>query len=46
LAGDFSLNKLPALVYFRNGIPVVFEGDLKDEAEVLEWLIQHQGPML
>ena len=42
LAGDFSLTKLPALVYFRNEIPVVFEGDLKDEAEVLEWLIQHQ----
>ena len=42
LAADFSLYQLPALVYFRNEIPVVYEGDLKDEAEVLEWLIQHQ----
>jgi len=42
LAADFSLYKLPSLVYFRNGIPVVYEGDLRDEAEVLEWLIQHQ----
>ena len=42
LAADFSLYTLPALVYFRNGIPVVYEGDLRDEAEVLEWLIQHQ----
>ncbi len=43
LAEDFSLKRWPSLVYFREGIPVVYQGDLKDEAEVLEWLIQHQS---
>jgi hypothetical protein len=42
LAADYSLYKMPCLVYFRNGIPVVYDGELKDESEVLEWLIQHQ----
>lgn len=42
LADEYSLSTLPALVYFRNGIPVVYHGDLMDEPEVLEWLIQHQ----
>lgn len=36
------MTELPSLVYFRNGIPVVYHGDLRDEEEVLEWLIQHQ----
>lgn len=42
LADEYSLKTLPALVYFRAGIPVVYHGDLRDEPEVLEWLIQHQ----
>ena len=43
LAEEYSLVQLPALVYFRGGIPVVYHGDLEDEEEeVLEWLIQHQ----
>lgn len=42
LAEEFSLKDLPSLVYFRNSIPVVYHGDLTDETEVLEWLIQHQ----
>ena len=42
LAEEYSLAALPSLVYFRGGIPVVFTGDLSDEEDVLEWLIQHQ----
>ena len=42
LAEEYSLAALPSLVYFRSGIPVVFTGDLSDEEDVLEWLIQHQ----
>lgn len=26
-------------MYFRNGNPLLFEGDLQNEASVLEWLI-------
>ena len=43
LAEDFSLFQVPALVYFRQGIPLVYTGDLMDETEVLEWLILHQS---
>lgn len=43
LADEYSLTELPSLVYFRNGIPVVYHGELDDETEVLEWLIQHQS---
>ncbi len=36
LAEEFSLGgRLPALVYFRNGLPVVYHGDFTDAAEVL-----------
>ena len=42
LAEEYSLAQLPSLVYFRSGIPVIFTGDLADEEDVLEWLIQHQ----
>ena len=44
LAEEYSLtHRLPALVYFRRGIPLVYTGDLSDEPEVLEWLILHQN---
>ncbi len=40
LADEFSLGvggdgRLPALVYFRAGMPVVYHGDLTDEDEVV-----------
>ena len=28
LAEDFSLEAIPSLVYFRGGIPIVYQGDL------------------
>lgn len=43
LAEDYNLGALPALVYYRNGIPIVFEGDLLREEDVLEWLVQHKN---
>lgn len=42
---DFSIAQLygvtdyPALIYFEEGIPNVFEGLLEEEEEVLQWLI-------
>merc|ERR1719167_1989655 len=43
LADDYSLKKIPCLVFFRNEIPVVYAGELKDEQEMLEWLIKNQS---
>lgn len=38
-AKEYGLDHLPALVYFENKIPALYEGDLMNEEEVLEWLI-------
>ncbi|XP_051174999.1 uncharacterized protein LOC127290468 isoform X2 [Leptopilina boulardi] len=38
LAKRYSIKTFPALVYFRNGNPLLFEGDLQNELSVLEWL--------
>uniref|UniRef100_A0A182YNV8 Uncharacterized protein n=1 Tax=Anopheles stephensi TaxID=30069 RepID=A0A182YNV8_ANOST len=37
-AREYGLDHLPALVYFENEIPAIYEGDLMNEEEVLEWL--------
>ncbi|XP_055320485.1 uncharacterized protein LOC129577457 isoform X20 [Sitodiplosis mosellana] len=39
LAKRYSIKTFPALVYFRNGNPLLFEGDMQNEQSVLEWLI-------
>ncbi|XP_014255609.1 uncharacterized protein LOC106670103 isoform X2 [Cimex lectularius] len=39
LAKRYSIKTYPALVYFRNGNPLLFEGDLQNEQSVLEWLV-------
>jgi len=39
LAKRYGIKTFPALVYFRNGNPLTFEGDLKTEESVMEWLI-------
>ena len=35
----YGIKTFPALVYFRNGNPLTFAGDLKSEESVLEWLV-------
>ncbi|XP_057338837.1 uncharacterized protein LOC130676540 isoform X4 [Microplitis mediator] len=39
LAKRYSIRTFPALVYFRNGNPLLYEGDLQNGESVLEWLI-------
>lgn len=38
-AKEFGIDHLPTLVYFEENIPAIYEGDLMNEDEVLEWLI-------
>ncbi|XP_067132038.1 uncharacterized protein [Centruroides vittatus] len=38
-ARRYGIKTFPALIYFRNGNPLIFDGDLKNEESVLEWLI-------
>lgn len=39
LAKRYSIKTFPGLVYFRNGNPLLFEGDMQNEQSVIEWLI-------
>lgn len=39
-ADEYGLDSLPAVVYFEKGIPNVYDGDLAQEDEFLEWLVQ------
>ncbi|XP_046997405.1 uncharacterized protein LOC124612943 isoform X3 [Schistocerca americana] len=43
LAEEYNLGSLPALVYYRNQIPIIYEGDLTKEEDVLEWLVQNKS---
>lgn len=43
LAKRYSIKTFPALVYFRNGNPLLFEGDLQNEQSVLEWLVDDEN---
>ena len=40
-AAQYGIDEIPSLVYFDEGIPHLFEGNLGNENEVLGWLI-HQ----
>jgi len=43
LVTEYNLGELPALVYYRHAIPVLYEGDLTAEEDILEWLIQNRS---
>lgn len=38
-ASEFGIDSFPAIVYFEKGIPDVYDGDIENEDEVLEWLV-------
>jgi len=42
LVAEYNLEVLPALVYYRHKIPILFEGDMSKENDVLEWLVQNR----
>lgn len=35
------LDELPSLIYFENGLPSIYSGDLRNEQKVYKWL-EHQ----
>ena len=38
----YGISEYPVLVYFEANIPNVYEGSLREEEEVLQWLIQQK----
>lgn len=41
-AKEYGIEKLPTMLYFEKGIPMVYQGNLEDEEKVLKWLEQQQ----
>ncbi|KAG8237452.1 hypothetical protein J437_LFUL015980, partial [Ladona fulva] len=39
-AKEYGIENLPALVYFEKRIPHIYDGDLENEDEILEWLVE------
>lgn len=42
IAELYGISEYPVLVYFEENVPNVYEGSLKEEEEVLQWLIQQK----
>ena len=42
-AKEYGIDHLPTLVYFEDKIPSIYEGDLMNENEVLQWLIEQKN---
>lgn len=43
LAAEIGIFSFPALVYYETGVPIMYDGDLMKEDEVLEWLIEQKS---
>lgn len=42
-AKEYGIDHLPTLIYIEDKIPAIYEGDLLNEDEVLEWLIEQKN---
>lgn len=42
-AREFGIDNLPELVYFKSRIPNLYDGDLRDEENVLKWLLHQKS---
>ncbi|CAG2117952.1 unnamed protein product, partial [Medioppia subpectinata] len=42
IAREYGIKELPALIYFERQIPSVYEGDMRAEEDVLQWLVQQK----
>nr|XP_042900570.1 uncharacterized protein LOC107453912 [Parasteatoda tepidariorum] len=43
IAADYGITKFPALIYFENNVPSIYNGDIAAEEEVLQWLIHSKS---
>lgn len=43
VAKRYSIKTYPAFVYFRNGNPLLFDGDLMVEEDVFAWMIEDEN---
>ncbi|KAL1464793.1 hypothetical protein WDU94_004408 [Cyamophila willieti] len=43
LASELGIFSFPALVYYETGVPIMFDGDLRNEKKVLNWLVEQKS---
>ena len=41
-AQEYGIDELPGLLYFENKIPSMYDGELKNEDDLLKWLIEQK----
>lgn len=39
-AKEFGIDHLPAIVYFEKEVPNLYDGDIENEDEILQWLLE------
>lgn len=38
-AEEYGIEEIPSIIYFERQIPTVYDGDLQNEEEILQWLL-------
>ena len=36
---EYGIEELPCLVYFENGVPELFEGDIRNDNQIIKWML-------
>ena len=36
---EYGIEDLPSLVYFENGVPEIFEGDIRNDNQIIKWML-------
>ena len=36
---EFGIQDLPRLVYFENGVPEIFQGDIRNDNQIIKWML-------
>lgn len=39
---DYGIDTIPSIVYFEKQVPQIYDGDLENEDEILQWLVSQQ----
>lgn len=36
---EYGIEELPCLVYFENGVPELFDGDIRNDNQIIKWML-------
>ena len=43
---EYGIEDLPCLVYFENGVPEIFEGDIRNDNQIIKWMLDELKQVL